>query len=62
MTVDRQMRRYGVPRIAFVNKCDRQGADPIRVRDQLWEKFKLNAQMVQLPIGLEDQHQGVVDP
>ena len=34
MTVDRQMRRYGVPRIAFVNKCDRQGANPIRVPDQ----------------------------
>jgi len=61
MTVDRQMRRYGVPRVAFVNKCDRQGANPIRVRDQLREKLKLNAQMVQLPIGLEDQHQGVVD-
>ena len=61
MTVDRQMRRYGVPRIAFVNKCDRQGANPIRVRDQLREKLKLNAQMVQLPIGLEDQHRGVVD-
>jgi elongation factor G len=61
MTVDRQMRRYGVPRIAFVNKCDRQGANPIRVRDQLREKLNLNAQMVQLPIGLEDQHRGVVD-
>jgi len=61
MTVDRQMRRYGVPRVAFVNKCDRQGANPIRVRDQLREKLKLNAQMVQLPIGLEDQHKGVVD-
>jgi elongation factor G len=61
MTVDRQMRRYGVPRIAFVNKCDRQGANPIRVRDQLREKLKLNAHMVQLPIGLEDKHVGVVD-
>jgi len=61
MTVDRQMRRYGVPRIAFVNKCDRQGANPVRVRDQLREKLKLNAQMVQLPIGLEEKHKGVVD-
>ena len=61
MTVDRQMRRYGVPRIAFVNKCDRQGADPVHVRDQLREKLKLNAHMIQYPIGLEDGHKGIVD-
>ena len=61
MTVDRQMRRYGVPRIAFVNKCDRQGANPIYVRDQLREKLKLNAHMIQYPIGLEDGHKGIVD-
>ena len=61
ITVDRQMRRYGVPRVAFVNKCDRQGANPIRVRDQLREKLRLNAHMVQLPIGLEDQLKGIVD-
>ncbi|MEO0601774.1 MAG: elongation factor G [Myxococcota bacterium] len=61
ITVDRQMRRYGVPRVAFVNKCDRQGANPIRVRNQLREKLRLNAHLVQLPIGLEDQLKGVVD-
>ena len=61
MTVDRQMRRYHVPRIAFVNKCDRTGADPYRVAEQLREKLKLDAVMVQIPIGLEDEHKGVVD-
>ena len=61
ITVDRQMRRYGVPRVAFVNKCDRQGANPIRVRNQLREKLRLNAHLVQLPIGLEDKLAGVVD-
>jgi len=61
MTVDRQMRRYKVPRIAFVNKLDRQGANPVRVKDQLREKLKLNAVMAQLPIGAEDQLLGCVD-
>jgi elongation factor G len=61
LTVDRQMRRYGVPRIAFVNKCDRAGANPLRVRDQLREKLNLNPVLLQLPIGLEDKFEGVVD-
>jgi len=61
LTVDRQMRRYGVPRIAFVNKCDRAGANPVRVKDQLREKLKLNPVLLQLPIGLEDKFEGVVD-
>ncbi len=60
-TVDRQMRRYNVPRIAFVNKLDRQGANPVRVKDALKEKLQHNAVMIQIPIGLEDQHKGVVD-
>ncbi len=61
LTVDRQMRRYGVPRIAFVNKCDRAGANPHRVRDQLREKLKLNPVMLQLPLGLENDFAGVID-
>jgi elongation factor G len=60
-TVDRQMRRYKVPRIAFVNKLDRTGANPFRVREQLREKLKLNPVMIQCPIGLEDKLEGVVD-
>ena len=61
ITVDRQMKRYSVPRLAFVNKLDRQGANPFRVKDALVDKLKLNAVMFQIPIGLEDQHRGVVD-
>ena len=61
ITVDRQLKRYHVPRIAFVNKCDRTGANPLKVRLQLREKLALNAYMMQLPIGLEDKLEGVVD-
>ena len=60
-TVDRQMKRYDVPRVAFINKCDRSGADPFKVTAQLREKLKHNSVMVQIPIGLEDQLKGVVD-
>src|SRR6056297_4252129 len=51
ITVDRQMKRYGVPRLAFVNKCDRAGANPLKVCGQLRDKLGLNAVMIQLPIG-----------
>ncbi len=61
ITVDRQLRRYDVPRLAFINKCDRVGANPQKIRDQLEEKLKHNAVLMQIPIGLEDRHQGVVD-
>jgi elongation factor G len=61
LTVDRQMKRYGIPRIVFINKLDRTGADPARVMSQMEEKLGLEALPLQLPIGLEDAHQGVVD-
>ena len=61
ITVDRQMRRYNVPRVAFINKLDRAGANPFRVSEMLREKLKLNPILTQIPIGLEDKHEGVVD-
>ncbi len=61
ITVDRQLKRYHVPRIAFINKCDRTGANPFKVRMQLREKLGLNAVLLQIPIGLEDKLEGVVD-
>jgi elongation factor G len=61
ITVDRQMKRYSVPRIAFINKLDRSGANPFRVCEGLRDKLRLNAVMIQLPIGLEEKHAGVVD-
>lgn len=54
-------RRYNVPRIAFVNKLDREGANPEAVTEQLRSKLKLNAAMIQFPIGLSADHKGVVD-
>jgi len=61
ITVDRQLKRYNVPRIAFVNKCDRTGANPYKVRDQLRDKLGHNAVMIQIPIGLEEKLEGIVD-
>ncbi len=61
ITVDRQMKRYDVPRIAFINKLDRTGADPFRVLGELRSKLRHNAAAVQVPVGLEDEHAGVVD-
>ncbi|MCA2959699.1 MAG: elongation factor G [Silvanigrellales bacterium] len=60
ITVDRQMRRYKVPRIAFVNKMDRAGANPYRVCDQLREKLGHNSHLITLPIGAEDQFKGII--
>jgi len=61
ITVDRQMRRYNVPRLAFVNKCDRFGANPFRVTGQLRDRLGHNAIMMQIPLGLEGDHRGVID-
>ena len=61
ITVDRQMNRYHVPRIAFVNKCDRSGADPFRVATQLKDRLNHNPVLMQIPIGLEADLSGIVD-
>jgi elongation factor G len=61
ITVDRQMKRYNVPRLAFINKLDRAGANPFRVIQAIREKLFLNAAAIQIPIGLEEHHKGVVD-
>ncbi|MBM4027265.1 MAG: elongation factor G [Planctomycetes bacterium] len=60
-TVDQQMKRYRVPRIAFVNKMDRVGADPERVRRDIREKLGLNVVPIQLPLGLANDFEGVID-
>ncbi|MBQ3647681.1 MAG: elongation factor G, partial [Spirochaetia bacterium] len=57
----RQLKRYKVPRLAFVNKCDRTGANPYKVKEQLHDKLGLNSVLMQIPIGLEDKLEGVVD-
>jgi elongation factor G len=61
ITVDRQLKRYKVPSIAFINKLDRVGADPVKVKNQLRDKLGRNAVLMQLPVGLEDKHQGIID-
>ena len=61
ITVDRQMKRYNVPRISFVNKMDRAGANPFKAVDQITHKLRLTAAAMQVPIGVEDEFKGVVD-
>ncbi|OAA82263.1 elongation factor G 1 [Akanthomyces lecanii RCEF 1005] len=61
ITVDRQMKRYDVPRISFVNKMDRMGANPWKAVEQINTKLKMPAAAIQIPIGAEDEFQGVVD-
>ncbi len=61
ITVDRQMKRYHIPRLAFINKMDRTGADPLRVVGQLRDKLECDAVLMQLPIGREEHFEGVVD-
>lgn len=61
LTVDRQMKRYGVPRIAFINKMDRTGANPDKVMQAMRDKLKTNPVPLQIPIGSEANFVGVVD-
>src|SRR5450432_4495007 len=61
ITVDRQMRRYKVPRVAFINKMDRAGANPFRGVQMLRDKLQHNAHLITYPIGAEDQFKGMVD-
>lgn len=60
-TVWRQANKYGVPRLAFINKMDRTGANFLRVLDQMRERLRANPIVMQLPIGAEDSFEGVVD-
>ena len=61
ITVDRQMKRYRVPRLAFINKLDRMGANPHNGIKGIREILDLNAVSMQLPIGLEENHKGIID-
>lgn len=61
ITVDRQMRRYNIPRISFINKMDRMGANPFKAIDQINHKLRIPAAALQVPIGMEDGFEGVVD-
>lgn len=61
MTVTRQMKRYRVPCLAFINKLDRQNANPERVLEQLREKLKFDAAMLQIPMGVENKMKGIID-
>jgi elongation factor G len=61
LTVDRQMKRYHVPRLAFINKMDRTGADPHRVINQVREKLGCDAVLMQLPMGAGETFNGMID-
>ena len=61
LTVDRQMKRYGVPRVAFINKMDRLGANPDAVIAQMRDRLNDNAVAIQLPMGTENAFVGVID-
>ncbi|KPI45471.1 Elongation factor G, mitochondrial [Cyphellophora attinorum] len=61
ITVDRQMRRYNVPRVTFINKMDRMGANPWKPIDQINAKLKIAAAAMQVPVGVEENFHGVVD-
>ena len=60
-TADRRIRRFRLPRLIFINKCDRAGADPVRLCDQLRDRLAINPVLLQLPLGREERFVGVVD-
>ncbi|KAI5809769.1 P-loop containing nucleoside triphosphate hydrolase protein [Peziza echinospora] len=60
-TVDRQMKRYNIPRLSFINKMDRMGANPWKAVEQINQKLRIAAAAIQVPIGTEDAFKGVVD-
>lgn len=61
LTVNRQMKRYNVPCLAFINKLDRMGANPYRVLSHMRSKMNHNAAFIQLPIGVESNCKGIID-
>ncbi len=61
LTVDRQMKRYNVPRLAFINKMDRTGADAKKVVAQMRDKLGADAVLMQMPIGAGEQFEGMID-
>eukprot|EP00823_Brevimastigomonas_motovehiculus_P003570 TRINITY_DN2195_c0_g1_i1.p1 TRINITY_DN2195_c0_g1~~TRINITY_DN2195_c0_g1_i1.p1 ORF type:complete len:757 (+),score=172.62 TRINITY_DN2195_c0_g1_i1:268-2271(+) len=61
LTVDKQMKRYTVPRLCFINKLDRLGANPWKAITEMQQALKLNCAAVQIPVGIEDKFTGVVD-
>ena len=61
LTVDRQMKRYHVPRLAFINKMDRTGANPDKVAQEMRDKLGADAILMQIPIGLGEEFEAVID-
>ncbi|CDS39450.1 elongation factor G mitochondrial [Echinococcus multilocularis] len=61
LTVDRQMKRYQVPKVAFINKVDRLDANPYRVVKQMRDKLRYHSAFVNIPIGLESKNVGIID-